>query len=71
MAFTLFMAYIHCSSELSKWRKDTDKNGSTVTRLRRTPGGDISKTQIKRGELRAGDIIEVFFFLSPCFSPII
>jgi sRNA-binding protein len=59
MAFTLFMAYVHSSSELAKWRVDTDKNGRTVTILRRNPAGEITKSQIKRGELRAGDVIEV------------
>ena len=65
MAFTLFMAYIHCSSELSKWRKDTNKNGRTVTVLQRTPEGGVNRVQMKRGELRAGDVIEVYHCLSP------
>jgi magnesium-transporting ATPase (P-type) len=58
MAFTLFMAYIHASSELAKWKKDTDKNGRTVTVLRPSPNGN-TRVQVKRGELRTGDIIEV------------
>ncbi len=54
MAFTLFMGYIHCSSEMSKWKKDKDKNGRTVTVV-----SSVGTAQMKRGDLRPGHIIRV------------
>lgn len=58
MAFTFFMAYIHSSSELGKLKKDNDKNGRTVTVLRKSESG-VTRHQIKRGALHPGDVIEV------------
>lgn len=60
MAFTFFMAYIHSSSELSKLKKDNDKNGRTVTVLKKSENG-TTRHQVKRGALQPGDIIEVIY----------
>lgn len=59
MAFTFFMAYIHSSSEMSRWRKDKDKNSRTVAVLHTNPDGGFTTTLTKRGDLRPGDIIRV------------